>query len=88
MLQHGEMSFHNVQANKYTAFIENTGFKVAAEKCPTLLQGRRKGKRIERDFISSCKEKLAEGFDLECEMESLWTPDFFGTELTSEVTGS
>ena len=56
-----------MQANKYTAFIENTG-KVAG-KGPTLLQGRRKEKRIEKDFISSCKEKLAEDFDLECELE-------------------
>ena len=62
-----DVCFHIVQANKYTAFIENTG-KVAG-KGPTLLQGRRKEKRIKRDFISSCKEKLAEDFDLECELE-------------------
>ena len=64
-----------MQANKYTAFIQNTG-KVAG-KGPTLLQGRRKEKRIERDFISSCKEKLAEDFDLECELEYDGSQDDF-----------
>ena len=58
-----DVFFHIVQTNKYTAFIENTG------KGPTLLQGRRKEKRIKRDFIFSCKEKLADDFDLECELE-------------------
>ena len=51
------------------------------EKCagkgPTLLQGRRKEKRIERDFISSYKEKLAEDFDLECELEYDGSQDDF-----------
>ena len=56
-----------MQANKYIAFIENTG-KVAG-KGPTLLQGRRKEKRIKRDFIFSCKKKLADDFDLECELK-------------------
>ena len=58
-----DICFHIVQANKYTAFIENTG------KGPTLLQGRKKEKRIKRDFISSCNEKLADDFGLECELE-------------------
>ena len=62
-----DVCFHIVQSNKYTAFIENTG-KVTG-KGSTLLQGRRKEKRIERDFISSCKEKLDDDIDLECELE-------------------
>ena len=70
-----DVCFHIVQANKYTAFIENTG-KVAG-KGPTLLQGRMKEKRIERDFISSCKEKLADDFDLECELEYDGSQDDF-----------
>ena len=60
-----------MQANKYIAFIENTG------KGPTLLQGRRKEKRIEKDFISSCKEKLADDFDLECQLEYDGSQDNF-----------
>ena len=70
-----DIGFCIVQANKYTAFIENTG-KVA-RKGPTLLQGRRKEKRIERDFISSCKENLADDFDLECELEYDGSQDDF-----------
>ena len=72
MLQHGDVCFHIVQANKYTAFVENTG------KGPTLIEGRRKEKQIERDFISSCKEKLEDDFDLEGELEYDGTQeDFF-----------
>ena len=70
-----DVCFLIVQANKYTAFIEDTG-KVAG-KGPTLLQGRRKEKRIEIDFISSCKEKLTEEFDLECELEYDGSQDDF-----------
>ena len=66
-----DVCFHIVQSNKYTAFIENTG------KGPTLLQGRRKEKRIERDFISSCKEKLDDDIDLECELEFDGSQDDF-----------
>ena len=66
-----DVCFHLVQSNKYTAFIENTG------KGPTLLQGRRKEKRIERDFISSCKEKLDDDIDLECELEFDGSQDDF-----------
>ena len=63
--------FHIVKANKYTSFTENTG------KCPTLLEGRRKETRMGRDFISSCKEKLVEDFDLECELEYDGSQDDF-----------
>ena len=70
-----DVCFHIVQANKYTEFTENTG-KVAG-KGLTLLQGRRKEKRIERNFISSCKEKLADDFDLECELEYDGSQDDF-----------
>ena len=70
-----DVCFHILQANKYTAFIENTG-KVAGEG-PTLLQGRWKEKRIERDFISSCKEKLTEDFHVECELEYDGSQDDF-----------
>ena len=70
-----DVCFHIVQANKYTAFIENT--EKVAGKGPTLLQGRRKEKRIERDFISSCKENLADDFDLECELEYDGSQDNF-----------
>ena len=71
-----DVCFHIVQANKYTAFVENTG-KVTG-KGPTLIEGRRKEKQIERDFISSCKEKLEDDFDLEGELEYDGTQeDFF-----------
>ena len=66
-----DVCFHIVQSNKYTTFIENTG------KGPTLLQGRRKEKRIETDFISSCKEKLDDDIDLECELEFDGSQDDF-----------
>ena len=66
---------HIVQASKYTVSIENTG-KVAG-KGPTLLQGRRKEKMIEGDFISSCKEKLANDIDLECKLEYDGSQDDF-----------
>ena len=68
-------AFIFVQANKYTSFIENT--EKVAGKGPTLLQGRRKEKRIERDFIFSCIEKLADDFDLECELKYDGSKDDF-----------
>ena len=59
--------FHIVQNNKYTAFLENTA-KVGG-KGSTLLEGRKKQNRIEKEFISSCKEKPKDDIDLECELD-------------------
>ena len=67
--------FHIVQDNKYTTFIENTA-KVRG-KGPTLLEGRKKQNRIENEFISSCKEKLKDDIDLECEMDYEGSQDDF-----------
>ena len=76
MLQHGETSAFILCRSTNIQHSLKTG-KVAG-KGPTPLQGRRKEKRIERDFISSCKEKLADDFDLECELEyDVSQDDFF-----------
>ena len=48
-----DVCFHIVQANKYTAFVENTG-KVTG-KGPTLIEGRRKEKRIETLYLHAKK---------------------------------
>ena len=74
--------FHIVQDNKYTAFLETLP-KLEGKGSPYLKEG--KHNRIEKELISSCKEKLEDEIYLKCELDSKGSHnDFFVPKTFSD----